>query len=107
MQCDLRTVQFCSYVYTQHSVAWRHHVMLESGFKVYHQCSCVAVLPLLLLLNKLVQIADLWKISSLARYVLDDAGACRCLEDENVGGVAACWSTSKLGFECSCRTKFD
>ena len=31
------TVQFCGHMYTQHSIAWCHHVMLELSYNVYHQ----------------------------------------------------------------------
>ena len=30
-------VQFCGHMYTQRSVAWCHHVMLELGYNVHHQ----------------------------------------------------------------------
>ncbi len=87
--------------------------MLELGYKVYHRCSCVAVLLLLLLLilNDLMQVAAGWKTSSHVRCVLDDPGACRCLDDEKAvmsfGGVATCWFRSKLGFDYVCCTKLD
>ena len=84
---------------TQHSVAWHHHVLLELGFRLlrlYHRCSCVAVLLLLLplILTSLTQVAAGWKTSSHVRCVLDDPGACCCSDGE--GDHVFWWCCSVL-----------
>ena len=95
--------------YTQHSVAWRHHVMLELVYKVYISAAVLLLLLLLLLIQyELMQVAAGWKTSSHVTCVLDDPGACQCLDDEKAimsFGVAAYWFRSRLGLEYLCRTK--
>ena len=81
---------------TQHSVAWHHHVLLELGFsllRLYHRCSCVAVLLLLLILTSLTQAAAGCKTSSMSDVywmILAHVAAQMVKAIMSFGGVAAC-----------------